>query len=170
MRISVVIPTHQRVHLVCDAIASALDQQLPAHEVIVVDDGSTDGSSEAIARAFGSRVQLVTQQHRGLSSARNAGVAIASGELVAFLDDDDTWLAHHLATVERLASRHPRAVLVSTCHNACFASQRVDDAICVEMTEPLLLGSDWVGPPSGVAVWRDAYLAVGGCDEQSAVR
>ncbi len=166
MRISVVIPTHQRIHLVLDAIASAFDQHRPAHEVIVVDDGSTDGSSEAISRAFGSRVRLVGQQHLGLSAARNAGVAIAAGELVAFLDDDDRWLPHHLATVAQLASRHPRAVLLSTCHDAWFASQQVDDAICVDMTEPLLLGSDWVGPPSGVAVSREASLAVGGCDER----
>jgi len=164
MRFSVAIPTFQRRHLVLDAIASVIAQDKAADEIIVVDDGSTDGSSDAIQREFGPAVRLVRQGNRGLSAARNAAAALARGDLIAFLDDDDRWLPNHLQTIEALAHRHPAAVLISTCHNTWFGTETLSQSICVNMAEALLLGTDWVGPPSGVAVARRAYLDVGGCD------
>ena len=167
MRISVAITTFQRRHLVPDAIASAIAQERPAEEIIVVDDGSSDGSADLIEREFGPAVRLVRQRNRGVAAARNAAAALARGDLVAFLDDDDRWLPNHLATIEALARRHPAAVLISTCDNAWFGGrQTVAEAVCLDMAEALLLGTHWVGPPSGVAVRRDAYAAVGGSDEQ----
>jgi glycosyltransferase involved in cell wall biosynthesis len=164
MRFSVAIPTFQRRDLVLDAIASVLAQDKAADEIIVVDDGSTDGSADAIQREFGPAVRLVRQDNRGVSAARNAAAALARGDLIAFLDDDDRWLPSHLETIEALALRHPTAVLISTCHNAWFGTEAVSQSVCLDMTEALLLGTDWVGPPSGVAVPRRAYLDVGGCD------
>jgi glycosyltransferase involved in cell wall biosynthesis len=166
MRISAAITTHQRRHLVLDAIGSAIAQKRSPDEIIVVDNGSTDGTGELVDQAFGRAVRLVRQDQLGLPAARNNAAAHADGDLIAFLDDDDRWLPHHLATVEALAHRHPAAVLISTCHNAWFGAQSVSDSLAIDMVEPLLLGTDWVGPPSGVAVSREAYLAVGGCDER----
>jgi glycosyltransferase involved in cell wall biosynthesis len=164
MRFSVAIPTFQRRDLVLDAIASVFAQDRAADEIIVVDDGSTDGSADAIQREFGPAVRLVRQGNRGVSAARNAAAALSRGDLIAFLDDDDRWLPNHLETIEALARRHPAAVLISTCHSAWFGTETVSQSICVNMAEALLLGTDWVGAPSGVAVPRRAYLDAGGCD------
>jgi glycosyltransferase involved in cell wall biosynthesis len=166
LTISVVIPTYQRRALVLDAIESVMRQTRPAEEIIVVDDGSTDGTADALRREYGARIRLVSQRNRGPSGARNTGVALSCGDVLAFLDDDDRWRSSHLATIEALASGHPEAVLVSTCRNATFGEDEPEDAMCVDMTERLLLATEWVGAPSGVSVRRHAYLAVGGFDER----
>jgi len=91
--LSVVIPTRNRAHLVCDAIESAFAQRPEQVEVIVVDDGSTDDTAELLRRAYGPRIHLLSLPERsGAGAARNAGVRLATGELLAFLDDDDLWL------------------------------------------------------------------------------
>src|SRR5215207_10106690 len=84
--LSVVIPTWNRARLVCEAVESALAQSPGGVEVIVVDDGSTDGTGEVLARRFGSRVRVLRQaSRRGPGAARNAGVREARGHLLAFL-------------------------------------------------------------------------------------
>lgn len=91
--LSVVIPTRNRAQLVCEAIESALSQREGQVEVIVVDDGSTDNTSEVLAEHFGSHILFLRQpERRGAGAARNAGIRVARGHLLAFLDDDDLWL------------------------------------------------------------------------------
>ena len=92
MKASVIIPTYNRGPNVTRAIASVLAQTLPVDEVIVVDDGSTDGTADAVRAQFGSRVNLFAQKNAGVSAARNRGIHEAHGEWVAFLDSDDVWL------------------------------------------------------------------------------
>lgn len=91
MRISAVIPTHNRRKYVGRAIESILAQTVPVDEIIVVDDGSTDGTAEEIQRLFGERVRVVRQENGGVSAARRRGVLEAKGEWIAFLDSDDEW-------------------------------------------------------------------------------
>ena len=91
MRVSVVIPTYNRADFVREAIASVLRQDYPAIELIVVDDGSRDGTA-AVVSGFGPAVQYLWQENRGVSAARNRGGAASSGDLIAFLDSDDLWL------------------------------------------------------------------------------
>jgi len=100
MRCSVVIPTFNRAGPVSEAIESALAQTHAAHEVIVVDDGSTDGTARVLS-SFGERIIVASQANGGVSSARNAGIALATSEWIAFLDSDDVWLPHRLATAAR---------------------------------------------------------------------
>jgi glycosyltransferase involved in cell wall biosynthesis len=86
--VSVVMPSYNRADLIGESIENMLDQTLPPHEVIVVDDGSTDRTVDVV-RGFGDRVRLIQQANAGPGAARNAGLAIASGEFVQFFDSDD---------------------------------------------------------------------------------
>jgi glycosyltransferase involved in cell wall biosynthesis len=96
MRVSVVIPTYQRAALVERAVRSVLAQTVAAHEIVVVDDGSTDGTAERLREAFPHgacpQVRLEVQGQRGVSAARNRGIGRAAGDWIALLDSDDEWL------------------------------------------------------------------------------
>jgi glycosyltransferase involved in cell wall biosynthesis len=86
--VSVVVPVHDGERFLAAALESALAQDHPRLEVIVVDDGSRDGSAD-VASSY--PVRLLRQPNRGVAAARNAGLAAARGELIAFLDQDDEW-------------------------------------------------------------------------------
>jgi len=94
IKISVVIPTYQRADLVRRAIESVLVQEHVPEEIILVDDGSTDGTREIVAEY--EAVQYIHQENAGASAARNLGVRTATCDWVAFLDSDDFWLPGHL--------------------------------------------------------------------------
>jgi glycosyltransferase involved in cell wall biosynthesis len=94
-RISVVIPVFNRERTIGCAIESVLGQATPPAEILVVDDGSTDGTADVIA-GYGDRVRYLHQPNAGASAARNNGVARAASPWVAFLDSDDQWLDDHL--------------------------------------------------------------------------
>ncbi len=94
--VSVIIPTYNRARLVSIAVESALAQTHPAVEVIVVDDGSTDDTPDRLA-AFGGRIRVLRQANAGVCAARNAGMALANGRFIAFLDSDDRWLPWKIA-------------------------------------------------------------------------
>ncbi|NEO36150.1 MAG: glycosyltransferase [Moorea sp. SIOASIH] len=88
VKVSVIIPNYNRETLVGDTIENMLRQSLPPHEVIVVDDGSTDNSVSVIKK-FGNRVTLIEQTNQGPSAARNLGLKVASGDFIQFMDSDD---------------------------------------------------------------------------------
>jgi glycosyltransferase involved in cell wall biosynthesis len=98
---SVVVPAYNSADTIESALRSAVDQTYPPHEVIVVDDGSTDDSA-TIAGRFGSPVRVVTQPNGGTGAARNRAIREATGEVVTFLDADDLYEPHHL---EQIAAR-----------------------------------------------------------------
>jgi glycosyltransferase involved in cell wall biosynthesis len=111
-RVSIVIPTYNYAAYLAEAIASALAQDHPRTEVIVVDDGSQDDSL-AVARRF--PVQVVAQANRGLSAARNAGAKRARGEYLVFLDADDTLPRDYVScTLRTLQSLPPRVAFAYT--------------------------------------------------------
>jgi glycosyltransferase involved in cell wall biosynthesis len=87
---SVIIPAYNAAPWIAEAIRSVLNQDFPELELIVVNDGSTD-ETEEIASAFGDRIRIVTKPNGGSASARNAGLRVARGEYIAFLDGDDLW-------------------------------------------------------------------------------
>jgi len=95
--VSVIIPTYNRAHMLREAIQSVLDQTYQDWELIVVDDGSTDGTPEAVKPYLAdSRIHFLKRENSGLGSARNFGIRIAKGKYLAFLDDDDLFLPHKL--------------------------------------------------------------------------
>jgi len=90
--VSVIIPTYKRAHLVSRAIESARRQTYKALEILVVNDGSPDNTSEVVRAIMDSRIRYVChEQNRGQPAARNTGIRAATGEFIAFLDDDDEW-------------------------------------------------------------------------------
>jgi glycosyltransferase involved in cell wall biosynthesis len=106
VEVSVVVPTHNRRRLLSAALHSALQQRDVDLEVVVVDDGSTDGTPVALAEVLDDRLRLVRHDHpNGVAAARNAGSEAARGTWVAFLDDDDLWaptkLVLQLAAAQR---------------------------------------------------------------------
>lgn len=104
-RVSVVIPTYNRRDLVREAIASVTAQSYTDFEVIVVDDGSDDGTAEVVQQF--ARIRYIYQPNHGVSAARNAGVALAQGELLAFLDSDDLWQPRKLECQVALFDQYP---------------------------------------------------------------
>lgn len=87
--VSVIIPTYNRKESVKEAVQSVLDQNYPKIEVVVIDDGSTDGTTEELVKVFGSAINYFFQENAGVSRARNRGIVEAHGEFVCFLDSDD---------------------------------------------------------------------------------
>lgn len=95
MMISCIVGVYNGAKFLRDAIDSIVAQSYSPVEVVVVDDGSTDGSAE-IAASYGDKLRLIRQQNRGVAAARNTGIESASGELLAFLDADDIWTSEKL--------------------------------------------------------------------------
>jgi glycosyltransferase involved in cell wall biosynthesis len=175
--LSVVIPTFNRAKLVCDAIESALEQRRGEIEVIVVDDGSTDDTVDVIRSRFGDSIHLLAMsQRRGPGAARNTGVRVATGELLAFLDSDDLWLPGKLDAELRMFERFPGVEAIIT-DSLAFIEGRADDCtrfvrnglIAAAGGEVRLLDElrwPWVDSRNGVAtcsitVRRDALATLG---------
>ncbi len=173
--VAVVVPVHDGMPDVLDALESALAQTLPAAEVVVVEDGSTDGSATAIEHRFGGRVRLLRGRFGSAAAARNAGWRAARAPFVAFLDADDLWMTDKLAAAAHAFAAAPGAdwffsdgafrTLDGQLHTSWFG-------LYADLVEP------WCGAPvaqlfevnfvltSSVVVRRAALEAVGGFDER----
>lgn len=115
MLFSVVIPTYNRVHLLARTLDSVWRQRFTDFEVIVVDDGSNDGTHEYL-RSLGHAIRIVQQANGGPGAARNAGVRAASGKYVALLDSDDLWFPWTLSVFARAMTEHGQpAILGGRC-------------------------------------------------------
>lgn len=110
--VSVVMPAYNARPYIEQAIRSILDQDYPCIEVLVVDDGSRDGTPEAVEAIFGDQVRVLRQKNGGPAAARNLGIRNARGSLLAFLDADDLWLPGKLAAQVRHLQAHPDVGLV----------------------------------------------------------
>lgn len=169
--VSVVIPNHDYARYVGDAIDSVLRQTYEPVEVVVVDNGSTDGSLDALARYRG-RCRIIAQNDLGQSAARDRGIAESTGEFVAFLDADDAWRPQKLERQLRLFREHPDVALVYCSLEAADAQLRPTGRIvrAVHRGEILDEFARWpgraivVGGESTAVVRRSALDRVGTFD------
>jgi len=145
--VSVILPTYNRREIVPKSIRSVLDQTYGPRELIVVDDGSTDGTGEMIRSEF-PEVRYVWQPRAGVAAARNLGLAEARGELIAFQDSDDLWHREKLAQQVALLASRPEVGVV------CTAERLID-------TEDRVIGCQWKKLHSGwvtEALFRSVFV------------
>ena len=178
-RVSVIIPTYNRADLLPSAIDSVLAQVYEHVEIIVVDDGSTDHTPDVL-RQYGTKVRTIRQANAGASAARNHGIRISQGEIVAFLDSDDTWLpvklARQISILDRAGSRVPCCV----CNmKLAYADGRTGTSFDLSLIKPRLEEGLWTNAlqvlatrfvlfNQCVAVRRSELQALGGFDERYA--
>ena len=166
---SVVIPLWNKRHTIAATVAAALAQSWRAFELIVVDDGSTDGSMDRLARFDDSRIRRLAQPNAGPGAARNLGIQAAAHDWIAFLDADDVWLPGHLAELNRLRTRHPNAGLIGTSFVGSDRKGRYRSAdLAGGTTETIDLFERFFHRrrlsfcTSSSAIHKSAYLALGG--------
>lgn len=112
MRVSVVIPAYNATRFLPEAVESVRQQTTPVHEIIVVDDGSTD-ETEQVVQSLGGDIVYIRQANAGVSAARNRGISEATGEIIAFLDADDLWLPEKVANQINVFLSNPEVTLVA---------------------------------------------------------
>lgn len=106
-KISVIIPTYNRAMLLSSAIDSVLSQTYEDYELIVIDDGSTDDTTEIVNKYSTDKLRYVFQENKGRSAARNYGIKLAKGEYIAFLDSDDLFVPSKLEAQVRILDNNP---------------------------------------------------------------
>lgn len=126
MTVSVVIPLCNKGRYIERAVESVLEQSVRDIEVIVVDDGSTDGGPDVVRRMRDPRIRLAVQGNAGASVARNNGARLSSSDLISFLDADDVWESDFLATVLALRTQFPQAALWGTAYRVVSRSGYVE--------------------------------------------
>ena len=171
--ISVVIPLYNKEREVERALLSVVNQSIAPREIIVVDDGSTDGSRAVVERVMAeypeARIRLIVQPNGGVSNARNRGISEAQGEFVALLDADDEWLSGYVGEVCRLMEYYPDGDVYSTAFDICYGGERVSASVPAEegYIDPAVeaLARRYPVIPSTATLRRSAVLACGGFPE-----
>lgn len=166
-RVSIVIPSYNCDRYLPEAIESVLAQTYQDFEIIVVDDGSTDRTSEVL-QGYGDRVRAIRQQNQGVAKARNHGIQQSQGAWIAFLDADDVLLPHKLAAQLAIADADPELGIVHSGWNRVDADGNVLMPVELWHQIPELTLETWLRwkpvLPSAMLFRRDWLLQVGGFD------
>ena len=165
---TVVIPTYNHGQWVSGAIESVLAQDYEPIEIIVVDDGSSDGTRQVVER-FGEAVRYVWQENRGLSAARNTGIQLAAGEYIGVLDADDFYESNFMSVLVSRLNARPDAEAIYCGYRFVDAQNRPlpqvesRDVAPAALFQTLAEGNFLV--PEAILVRRRCYAAVGPFDE-----
>ena len=167
--VSVIIPAYNRCAMLLEAIASVLAQSAPAFELIVIDDGSTDGTSEnERLRRMSETIRIERIDHRGPAAARNRGVALARAPLIAFLDSDDLWSPTKLERQLAFMRDNPGCAISQTSEIWIRNGRRVNPGhrhrkragdIFIDSLRTCLIGM------SSVMIRAELFRSSGGFDE-----
>lgn len=175
--VSVVIPTYNRASVIGRTIENILDQTYSNVEIIVVDDGSTDDTQSELRR-FGNHIRVIQQRNAGPSAARNHGIAIARGEIIAFQDSDDLWRPSKLQRQVMLLTRYGESVPCCLCNAVIgVADGREQTSFDISLIRPKHEEGLWINAAEvlatrfvlfnqTVAVRRRALQRVGGFREE----
>jgi glycosyltransferase involved in cell wall biosynthesis len=144
--VSVIIPAYNRTGIIRDTIENIFQQTYGNIELIIVDDGSTD-DTQSVLRSYGGRIQWATQENAGPASARNHGIRMAKGEIIAFQDSDDAW---HPAKIERQVSLLERAGDSVPCCLCNTTLQFADGRVTTSFDHA------WIHPPCDEGIWTNA--------------
>lgn len=171
LTISAVIPTYNGTRYLAEAIKSVLRQTYEVLEIIVVDDGSRENIEE-ILTPFAPKVTYVRQENAGPAAARNHGISLAKGDVIALLDDDDIW--HPTKTAEQVKRfiENPNCALVYSDPDWIDENgRRIPHEIPAEFPSGRVyeqfLAKNWVASPSVTLIKRDIFNDIGLFDEQS---
>ena len=167
--VSVIIPTYNRAQLIGRAIRSVLAQNYSRLEIVVVDDGSSDETDEVVAQIQDDRILYIRlESNLGAAGARNAGVGVARGEFVAFLDSDDEWLLDMVECQLSIFSKYPSIDASFTGFVRCYGRnpEYIAPPSGVD-SEPLLLREilrkNFITPQT-IMLRRDCFCELGGFD------
>jgi glycosyltransferase involved in cell wall biosynthesis len=160
----VVIPLYNKRTTIRRAIDSVLSQVAQDLEIIVVDDGSTDGSAAEVAGLADARITLIRQANAGPGRARNVGASQARAELLAFLDGDDEWKSDYLAAGMAALAQHPQAVAYACGYDSGAFSDRVRDKVSQLTATPAALPP----PVTALGAYR-VKLALDGLHSSSTI-
>jgi glycosyltransferase involved in cell wall biosynthesis len=165
--VTVIIPTFNRSRLLIEALTSVMDQTFRDSEIVVVDDGSTDDTQEALV-PFANRIRYVRKANGGEASARNRGIQEARARRVAFLDSDDRWEPAFLETTMQHLDRHPELGLVATACSVVpegHQRRRIRRAMLQGDLLLTLFSRNFI-TASAVLINRDCFAKVGFFNEQ----
>jgi glycosyltransferase involved in cell wall biosynthesis len=160
MSISVVIPLYNKAPHIKRTLQSVLSQTVLPDEIIVVDDGSTDGGGEIVKSLSVPGLRLIRQENQGVSAARNRGIAEAEGELIAFLDSDDAWKPRFLEVILQMCRDFPQAGAYATCFES-ITPNGVKDTFDRNILPPGInrgLITNYFGSLSRWPVWTSATV------------
>lgn len=177
-RVSVVLPTYNRAHLLPRAVQSVVAQTFTGWELIIVDDGSTDNTPEEVLKlqaVHGQRIRYVRQPHAGASAARNRGVDESSAPLIAFLDSDDMFLPEKLIT--QMRAMEEEKTRFSFTNYFCFNDEEVTtiaereippEFIGMVYPKALEIRYNCITTPT-VMLHRETFYSAGGFDPEMAI-
>ena len=169
-KVSVIIPTYQHANFLSNAIDSVLAQIYTDHELIIIDDGSIDGTRE-ICAAYGNKIRYIYQDNRGQAAARNIGILVANGEYIGFLDADDEWLPFKLELEVEFLDKHQPVGMVYSDYTyfGSRASRKKTGfdhiALVSGHVQKEIFLNDLIFPPSAVLIRKACFEKVGIFDE-----
>jgi len=169
MKVSVVIPTHNDESTIAQTLESVFAQSVEGgFEVIVVNDESTDGT-RAVLEKFGQRIRVIDQKIRGTAAARNAGIAAGTGEYIALLDADDTWIGDMLQKTVSVLDENPGCVAVFSDGMEVDGAGRIINPNYVGLDcdhsptlDEMLRGAPWPILLGSIVIRRKTLVAIGG--------
>ncbi len=173
---SVIIPLYNKENDVANTIESVLNQEFANYEIVVINDGSTDGSRSIVEKFQDNRIRIYDTENRGLSAARNLGVHYSNYENLVFLDADDIWFQNHLSSMKELLVQYSNNKWYSCSYNVLYKNgKELPSALFEYWDEDKIIVIDnffeinrtqWLVNICTICVKKEQYLKIGGFDEK----